>query len=81
MNSLILISPSKTWGFQPAAIEDCFGRRTLPANSYNNSSIRYPGRHFTSSTAAIYFVDEFAKSLETPLVVLGAVCDWRSPCY
>ncbi|MCC3511829.1 MAG: hypothetical protein JGK29_22995 [Microcoleus sp. PH2017_17_BER_D_A] len=75
MNSLILISPSKTWGFQP------FGRRTLPANSYNNSSIRYPGRHFTSSTAAIYFVDEFAKSLETPLVVLGAVCDWRSPCY
>ncbi|MCC3434050.1 hypothetical protein [Microcoleus sp. PH2017_05_CCC_O_A] len=34
-----------------------------------------------TSTAAIYFVDEFAKSLETPLVVLGAVCDWRSPCY
>jgi hypothetical protein len=42
-------------------------------NSYNNSSIRYPGIQSASSTAAIYFVDEFGKSLEMPLVVLGAV--------
>lgn len=55
-----------------ATIEDCFGRRTLPANNYNNSNIRYPGRHSASSTAAIYFVDKFGKTLETPLVGLGA---------
>jgi hypothetical protein len=43
------------------------------SKSYNNSSIRYAGIQFPNSTAAIYFVDEFGKSLKTPLVVLGAV--------